>query len=159
MTTRQAPLPLAIRPRPSRRLAALLTLVHGGGLLIVLALPIPWPARAALAALVLAGLAHGTLTHLWPRLPWGVREALWQPDGTWLVTFASGRQREARLAPETFVTVGLLVLDLRCGRLRRCRLALFADSLDPEQHRRLRARLRAELGQARARREPGGESA
>ncbi|MBK1730478.1 protein YgfX [Thiococcus pfennigii] len=157
MTTRLAPRPLAIRPRPSRRLAALLALVHGGGLLIVLTLPIPWPARAALPALVLVGLAHSALAHLWPRLPWAVREALWQPDGTWLVTFASGRQREARLAPETFVSVGLVVLDLRCGRLRR-RFALFADGLDREQHRRLRARLRAELDRSRAPREPGDGS-
>ncbi|AGA89521.1 hypothetical protein Thimo_0682 [Thioflavicoccus mobilis 8321] len=159
MTARQAPPPLRIRPRPSGRLAALLAASHGSALLLVAALPITWLARATLATLILLSLVHEALHDLWPRLPWAVREALWQPDGTWLVTLASGRQREARLGSATFVTVGLILLDLRCGPLRRCRLALFADSLDGEQHRRLRARLRAELGQAGSPRRLGGDIA
>jgi toxin CptA len=56
----------------------------------------------------------------------------------------SGAEHEVRLAPTTFATLPLVVLNFRCGLLRRRALPVFADALDPEQLRRLRQRLRIE---------------
>jgi len=142
MTKPDTAAPLLIRPQPSRRLAALLGLLGVASIVVCLALPLVWPARIGLILVVVLWLSYETSLHLLRRLPWAVREVLWGADGTWLVTDASGAQITAQLAPTTFVGVGLIVLNLRCGRLRRCHLPLFSDSLDPSQHRRLRARLR-----------------
>jgi len=75
-------------------------------------------------------------------IPWAGREAIWEPDGTWILTLVSGQQIEARLLPSTFVTPGLSVLNLRCGRWRSRAMVLLPDSLDPDLLRRLRVRLR-----------------
>lgn len=133
---------LWIRPRPSAHLAWFLFASHGASFLVVSLLPLAWPVRALLGLAVLLSLLYEVGLSLWPCLPWGVREVQWGADGSWLVTHVSGVQKQATLAPSTLVTVGLIVLDLRCGRLRHCYLPLFADSLAPDQHRRLRARLR-----------------
>ena len=80
------------------------------------------------------------------RAPWSLRDAPWQSDGAWLLTFASGREANGLLDPSTYVGVRLVVLNFRCGRVRRCALPLFDDAIHPEQLRRLRQRLRAEGG-------------
>lgn len=118
-------------------------LVHAAAAAAALALPVHWAVRGGLVLLTAAGLAHGLALHILRRAPWAVTGALWEPDGTWTLTLASGREVEARLLPSTFVTNALIVLNLRCGRWRTCTLVLPGDSLDPDLLRRLRARLRA----------------
>lgn len=131
--------PLLIEPGFSRRLAALIVLTHAAAGAAVLALPGAW---RLLVLPVAASLAYQLTVQVLRRAPWSIRSALWQSDGTWRVTLVSGWELEATLSPSTFVSVPLVVLNLRLGRLRHRSLPLFSDALDPEQHRRLRQRLR-----------------
>lgn len=139
MTSHHQRPPLLIEPRFSRRLAAFVVLTHAAAGAAVLALPGAW---RLLVLPVAASLAYQLVVQVLRRAPWSVRSARWQSDGTWRITLVSGRELEATLSPSTFVSVPLVVLNLRVGRLRRCSLPLFSDALDPEQHRRLRQRLR-----------------
>ncbi|MEY6432496.1 protein YgfX [Thioalkalicoccus limnaeus] len=134
--------PLAIRPRLSWRLAGCLALLYGASVALVWLLPLPSWARIALTFVVCLDLVHQIGLHLGRWWPWAIREAIWLADGAWVVTLVSGRRYEARLAPTTFASVGLIVLNLRCGRFRYRALPLVADSLDPDLFRRLRVRLR-----------------
>jgi len=132
--------PLLIQPRVSRRLAVFVALTHLATAAAILALPGGiWP-----YLLIPVGLSLGYQIHVrvLARAPWSIRSATWQSDGTWTIILLSGRELEAQLAPSTFVSVPLVVLNLGRGRLRRWSLPLFADALDPEQLRRLRQRLR-----------------
>jgi toxin CptA len=133
--------PLLVRPRPSLQLAVFVALSHALALLIALALPVALPGRLALMVPIGLSAAWGVLTHLWPRTPWAVREALLSEDG-WEVVLGSGRRRPARLAPSTFVGTWLMVLNFRCPPRLRCSLVLPPDALEPEVQRRLRVRLR-----------------
>lgn len=134
--------PLSIRPTRSGQLAGLLVALHAGSLVVVTALPLHWLGQTALALLVLINLSYQTAVHLLRCAPWAIHELIWQPDDSWVIRLADGRELEARLAASTFVGVNLIVLNLRRGRLRTYSLPLLTDSLDAEQRRRLRARLR-----------------
>lgn len=139
MTSHRERPPLLIEPRFSRRLAAFVVLTHAAAGAAVLALPGAW---RLLVVPVAGSLAYQLAVQVLRRAPWSVRSARWQSDGTWRITLVSGRELEATLSPSTFVSVPLVVLNLRLGRLRHRSLPLFSDALDPEQHRRLRQRLR-----------------
>lgn len=139
----RAPPPLLIRPRFSRRLALLVGLTHLAALAAVLGLQWgPW--SAPLIGLIGASGLYIAYVDVLRRAPWSIRSALWSADGTWRLSFVSGLERDARLAPATFVSVPLVVLSFRLGRLGRRSLPLFADALDAEQLRRVRQRLRIE---------------
>lgn len=116
-----------------------MVLTHAAAGGAALALPGPWP---LLALGVAASLAYQLYVHVLRRAPRSIRSVLWQPDGRWRVYLRSGQELEATLSPSTFVSVPLIVLTLRVGRMRHRSLALFADTLDRDQHRRLRQRLR-----------------
>ncbi len=135
---RQQP-PLPVRPRFSRRLAAFVCLTHLLAAAAALGLPDFWP---LLLIPVCASLFYHLYVHVLRRAPWSVRSLLWEADGTWHIALVSGAEAQARLSPSTFVSVALIVLNLRRGLLRRWSVPLFADALDPEQLRRLRQRLR-----------------
>jgi toxin CptA len=130
---------LLIEPRISGRLAAFVVLTHVAAGATVLALPGAW---SLLDLAVAASLAYRLYVQVLRRTPWSIRSVLWQSDGTWRITLVSGRELEATLSPSTFVSVPLIVLNLRLGRLRRRALPLFSDALKTEQLRRLRQRLR-----------------
>ncbi len=123
-------------------LAAFLLVTHGAALSVVVAMPVDWYWRLGLGAMVFASLINALGTQVLFLLPWAGREAIWRSDGTWTLTLVSGEQVEARLLPSTFVTPGLLVLNLRCGRWRSRALVLVSDALGPDLLRRLRVRLR-----------------
>ena len=140
--------PLVIEPRRSRRLAAFVVLSHLLTAAAVLALPAPWVLLLPAVALSLTYQIAVTVLGL---APWSIRAAVWYPDGSWTLTFRSGSETQARLAPSTFVSVSLVVLNLLPGPRRQWRhwrhwrgwsVPLFADALDPEQLRRLRQQLR-----------------
>ena len=133
--------PLLIEPGFSCRLAAFIVLTHAAAGAAVLALPGTW---RLLVLPVAASLGYQLTAQIWRRAPWCIRSVLWQSDGTWRIILVSGRELEATLSPSTFVSVPLIVLNLRLGRLRRRSLPLFSDALDPEQLRRLRQRLRVD---------------
>jgi toxin CptA len=133
--------PLLIEPGLSPRLAAYVVLTHLAAGAAILALPGAW--RLLILA-VGASLAYQLYVQVLRRAPWSIRSVLWQPDGTWRITLVSGRELEATLSPSTFVSVPLIALNLRVAPMRYRALPLFSDALAPDQHRRLRQRLRIE---------------
>lgn len=139
MSTHRERPPLLIEPRFSRRLAAFVVLTHAAAGTAVLALPGAW---RLLVLAIAASLAYQLTVEVLRRAPWSIRSVLWQSDGTWRIRLVSDQELEATLSPSTFVSVPLIVLNLRLGRLRRRALPLFSDALDTEQLRRLRQRLR-----------------
>jgi toxin CptA len=140
MGPQREPPTLLIRPRFSRRLAAFVVLTHLAALAAVLALPDP--RYRLLAILVTGSLAYQVYVRVLGRAPWSIRSVTWQADGTWQILLRSGAEIAAAISPATFVSVPLVVLNLRLGPWRRWSLPLFSDALDPEQLRRLRQRLR-----------------
>ncbi|TCT19417.1 protein YgfX [Thiobaca trueperi] len=135
--------PLLIRPRRSRQLAIFVGLVHGLAFVVVLALPIGLY-RLPLLLLIGLGCFRVISAQVLRRSPRSIQTALWQSDGSWFLTFVDGRQQEVTLSPSTFVSLSLVVLNFRAGRLRRYAIPLFRDALDPETLRRLRQRLRSD---------------
>jgi toxin CptA len=119
-----------------------LLLVHVAVVAVALLLPASYMLRAALIGAALVGLAHGLGAHVLRTLPWSVVEATWQPDGAWVLTLASGREVPARLLPSSYVSPALVVLNFRVAWWLVRSLVLPRDALDPDRHRRLRARLR-----------------
>lgn len=142
--------PLVIEPRRSPRLAAFVVLSHLLTAAAVLALPAPW---IFLLPAIGLSLAYQIAVNVLGLAPWSIRAAVWHPDGSWTLAFRSGAETRARLAPSTFVSVSLVVLNLLPGsrpqglwrhwkNWRGWSVPLFADALDTEQLRRLRQRLR-----------------
>jgi toxin CptA len=134
--------PLLIRPGFSRGLAILVVSIHVTALIVSLALPGVWP--WILPPLIAASGIYHIAVDLLRRAPWSIESVLWAPDGSWILRERSGREREATLSPATFITLPVVVLRLRLGRLRRRSVVLAADAVDAEQLRRLRQRLRIE---------------
>ena len=141
MSTHRARPPLIIRPRPSRRLGGFVAATHLAALAVAGALPLGWVVRVGLMLSIAASLGWLLWAGVLGRAPWSVREAVWDEQG-WRLTLEDGRVREARLAASTYLGAGLVILNLRCGRLRRRSLVLTADAVDGDLLRRLRARLR-----------------
>jgi toxin CptA len=131
--------PLTIEPRTSHRLAAFVALTHLLAAAAVLGLPMPWPLLLPAVGL---SLGYQFWVRVLARAPWSIRALTWNSDGTWTIALRSGAETQARLAPSTFVSVTLVVLNLYQGHWRRWSVPLFGDALDPEQLRRLRQRLR-----------------
>jgi toxin CptA len=116
-------------------------LTHGAALAAALSLPGAW----RLAALpVILSAAYQLWAQVLRRAPWSIVSATWAPDGAWSLQLRSGVEIDARLSPATFVSLPLVVLNLRVGAWRRFALPLFGDAIDPDTLRRLRARLRLE---------------
>ena len=133
--------PLSIRPLVSRRLLLFVGIVHASALAVLLPLPLHWAIKSTILVLILASLGYIVWVRVLMRAPWSVVEATWAETG-WRLTTASGQTRDARLSGSTYVGVGLVILNLRSGWARHCSLVLTADNTDPDQLRRLRARLR-----------------
>jgi len=140
--------PLQFEIGPSRRMAGWLLLLHAAALPVVALLPLPWPARLALAGAVLLSLAWYWRLHVSPHYPQAVRGLRWEADGNCILLLACGEQLTARLAGRAFVLPWLVILYFN-GRPRR--LVLLPDMLAAQQFRQLRVRLRMELQQHSAR--------
>jgi toxin CptA len=131
--------PLPIRPGFSHRLALFVSLTHALAALAMLGLPGHW---RLLLIPVVASLVYQFAVSVLRLAPWSIRSLVWMADGTWHLILVSGTELDARLSPSTFVSVPLVVLNLRRGLWRYRSVPLFSDALDPEQSRRLRQRLR-----------------
>jgi Membrane-bound toxin component of toxin-antitoxin system len=127
---------LRLDPRPSRVLASALVLTHA------LACAAAWVSlsgwlRYLVCGAILASLAQALRRTLHPALSLELNEdgrVSWRNrDGTW---------HEGRLGGSHFVSAGFAVLKLEIAGLRRKRVILMADSVPPEDFRRLRVWLR-----------------
>lgn len=140
------PAPLQLQPRPSRCLAWWLGGLHGAVLLAV------W--LAALDEAVRWGLTAG-IAGLWVysgfRYWWRGRglELVWTAEGHWLLQMAGRPGLVIRDWDAPWVAPALVLLRFRISTWRQRTVALCADSLGAEAHRRLRVRLRSDRGAAR----------
>lgn len=133
--------PLSIRPARSARLLIYVCIVHASALVVLLPLPPHAAIKSALAVLTLSSLGYVVWARILNRAPWSIIDATWAETG-WRLTTAAGRTHDARLCASTYVGVGLVILNLRSSWFRRHSLVLTPDSIDADQLRRLRARLR-----------------
>lgn len=141
MSNRRHRPPLILRPARSNRLLVFVCVVHASALLTLLPLPLTLAAKSALVLLILASVGYLVWSRILSAAPWSIVEAIWTETG-WRLSTVAGQTIEARLCASTYVGVGLVILNLRLGPLRFRSLVFTTDNIDPEQLRRLRARLR-----------------
>lgn len=146
MTSHRGRPALTIAPGVSQRLAAFVVLTHLAAALSVASLPWPWP---MVLIAVASSLLYQIQVHVLRRARWSIRALHWRTDGTWRIGLVSGAEIQATLLPSTFVSQRLVVLNLSAGNWRRFAIPLLSDSLDGEDLRRLRQRLRLEGARSR----------
>lgn len=114
-------------------------------------LPIPGWLTVGLQLLLAASLVRTYRNHIAKSAPRAIVEALWDIDGQWLLTLASGDVVEAKLRPDSFVSVPLVVLNFKTAPWwRNSSLLLTGDALDKDLLRKLRVRLKLGDGKALA---------
>jgi hypothetical protein len=131
---------LQIRLRPSRWLALLLLVMHGGALALLptAAMP-PWLAFA-LAFAVVGSLFHTLTTYALLRSKRSVVHVIWEDEQHWTLLYRDGTAHAAELAPGLFVHPHAVLLNFRTERGKRS-VVMLPDSVDPATYRQLRARL------------------
>ncbi len=140
--------PLTIEPRSSRWLLSLILFVHGGAIMVLLALDEwPWLLRLAIVVPVLVSFWFALGKQGWRQSPIGICRLVWQLDNDWRLELRSGETLTAELRPSSFLHPWLVILNLRVkGRRLPQSLVLARDSLDDTTFRHLRVRLTTEKG-------------
>ncbi|MCK5639925.1 MAG: hypothetical protein KAJ19_03980 [Gammaproteobacteria bacterium] len=134
--------PLRLEPHISRILLILLLFAHGGALLLCLL-----PDFSPVIRLVIILFVALSLLFVFRRFysENTFKQLVWDEQGVWVLCRHDGRQLDAELLPDSYVSPGLVILNLRCLDGTRCpSQLLLSDSLDEETFRRLRVRLRLE---------------
>ena len=135
--------PLRLIPGPSVQLGGWLVATHLTAAAAVVLTPMPPAVMPCLLLLIAASLLRAHRRHIARTDPRAVVEAVWEADGRWVLALAGGERTEARLQPDSFVSVPLVILNFSAGsRLRGHSLVLPKDALDPESLRKLRVRLK-----------------
>ncbi len=136
------PVPLNLELGPSRWLAALLVVAHGGALGLLVLLPLAWWWRIFLAGALLLSLGLTLNRHALRRGERAITRLVWDSDDTWLLIHADGKEQRAQLKPGSYVSPWLVLLNFGGGRFGgQQSVVLLADALDAESLRKLRARL------------------
>ena len=73
--------------------------------------------------------------------PRAITRLIWHAEGAWVLNEANGHSEEAELLPGSILHVAVLVLNFKTKSGARKTRMLLGDELEPEQIRRLRARL------------------
>lgn len=138
---------LELAPRPSLRALTLLFWLHSG--LLALALVALQP--GTVMVFVAGGVALSWFaTRRHPLFGFGKRALVrltWHANGRWSLRDATGVTHDgARLEGNSIVIDAVIILDFRLGDGSRRARAFLGDELEPEQLRRLRARLNGERG-------------
>lgn len=135
---------LELAPRASVRALSVLMLLHGSvGLLLMLVQPPQWLLLAILGGVLVSWLR----VRRHPVFGFGPRaltQFTWHAGGDWTLQDASGARMEAKLAGDSLVLPGLLVLNFRCNDGTRRTRAIVGDELDDDLLSGLRARLKLE---------------
>jgi hypothetical protein len=139
--------PLRIELRASRQAALWLLPVHvsAGAVLPFTSLPV-WGQVACMLAIA-ASLAWHWSRHVSRRRS-PLRALVWQTGSDCALVRADGTTQAGTLAPRAFVMPWLVIVYYRQGA-RQHSLFILPDMLPADTFRRLRVRLKTELGQAR----------
>lgn len=132
------PLPMTVKPRPSRKLALLLVAAHFGALLTVAVIELPDWIKPALLLLIAISLWHGRHCLGGSRR---IVSLTLRDKGVAEYIRANNESGEAGISLQSTVTPLLTVVLLRQQR-RLEALVLLPDSLSPDDYRRLRLWLR-----------------
>jgi len=134
---------LRLRIGRSPRLALLLGTLHAAALGLALTVPMPLWGRVLLCLALAASALHAVLLHAWQALPRSIVGLEISDECSASVMDRAGGWHAVRLAPSSFVTPWLTVLNFRPeggGGARS--LVIVPDRIDPDPYRRLRVLLR-----------------
>ncbi len=133
---------ITIRPGPSRRLAAMLLITHGGAAALLPVLPIPAVAAWMLFLLIAFSLVYYWRLELLRLGPRAVRMVEWSGEGEWMLTDHKGSTTWAELDASSYLHPGLIILNFTLpNKDGRRHLILFRDGIDPALFRKLSVRL------------------
>ncbi len=149
MTQRSSTLdmPLTLSPGPSRLLSVYLWTLHLVACLALLLVDWPLWMEVSVVLLLATSLIHYHRLHVLRTAGAAIHTAVWDKDGQWWVRIGANEPVSAGLQPDSYVTLGLVILNFKVGRWRKS-LILTQESVDDETLRRLRVRLKLKYGQA-----------
>ncbi len=133
---------MTIRPGYSRRLAIALVAVHAGGCALLPMLPLPGAVSWLLLSLLAGSLVHYGRRDLLRQGRWAVTELHWDGAEVWTLIGPDGRPQTAKLHGSSYLQPWVVILNFSIGGWIGRTVLLLEDSVEPEQLRRLSARLR-----------------
>jgi toxin CptA len=135
--------PVDLSLRPSRQLAGSIFLAHALALGAAAYAPLPLELLAAAGATVVTSFVVLFRRHAMLLGRHAVRRVAWSAAGAWSLTDGEGREHaDCTLQPEPTIGPPLTVLRLKDAQGATRAVLLLEDSVDADQLRRLRARLR-----------------
>ena len=134
--------PLRVELKPSRRLAFLLGAAHGGALLLLMTLPLPFWILGLIAALMLWSAVR-TISRHSQRIGAHAVNALELIDRS-LLQFRTGDGvwRRGQLLGSSTITVGFVLLNIRPDRGGNLHVVIPSDGMGIDDFRHLRVWLR-----------------
>jgi hypothetical protein len=134
---------LILNIKVSRFLAGALLLVHLGGMLLLVAVPVFWLIRLALWALLGVSLYRSLRVHAWRQGPSAIETIEMDGEGVVSVRFAGMDGWHACQITSRFIHPWLTLLSLKIEDRRwPVSLAIAADAVEPEPFRRWRVALK-----------------
>ncbi len=140
-------LPLRVRPRRSRQLFLLLSLLYGGALLCLVPMTLPLGLKLLVAAPILVSYRFTLRRHLLLSAANAVRELVWLDEQEWILETGDGQQYSAELHGSSYMSPAFVLLNFSVkGKHAIWPVLLLPDSIDHDTLRRLNVRLRWRRG-------------
>ncbi len=134
---------LILNIKVSHFLAGVLLFMHLGGMALLMAVPVAWPVRLVLWALLGMSLYRSLRIHAWRQGPSAIETIEMDGEGVVSLRFAGKDDWHACQITSRFVHPWLTLLSLKIeGRRWPVSLAIAADAVEPEPFRRWRVALR-----------------
>ena len=134
---------LILNIKVSRFLTGVLLFVHLGAMVLLMAVPVAWPIRMALGALLGWSLYRSLRIHAWRRGPSAIEAIELDGEGVVSVRLAGRDDWQVCRISSRFVHPWLTLLSLKIeGRRWPVSLAIAADAVEPEPFRCWRVALR-----------------
>lgn len=135
--------PLCLKRCPSRTLAVFLTALHGGGLLLLPWLAIPWELAGCLGIGISVSFYLSLRGQALLSSPRAIVQVSWDGQGVWRLRQRNGIEWIGKLLPGYFSGPHLVLLNFILRPWwRQANVVFLADNIEPETLRRLRVRLR-----------------
>lgn len=141
MSSPKYAVPLYLKRYPSPTLAVYLASIHGGVLMLLPWLALPWELVVGLSIAIFTSFYFTLRNHVLLSSPKAIIQILWDDQGVWFLRQRDGIEYVGKLLSGCFVGSRVVVLSFSRGFWRRIGIVLLPDNLDPEVLRRLRVRL------------------
>lgn len=134
--------PLYLKRYPSVILAVYIATIHGGVLVILPWLGLPWKLIVFLSIAVFASFYFSLQNQALLSSPRAIVQIIWDSQSVWFLHQRNGIRHIGKLLPSCFVGPRLVVLNFVVGFWwQRVSVILLLDNIDSEALRRLRVRL------------------